>query len=569
MESALPSLVFSLVLAFAPSDAPPSEEAAAAPLHERIDALIEAPLEGRVSPPADDAEFLRRIHLDLHGRIPSQAEVEAFLADQDPEKRSKIVDRLLEAPEFALRMADHWDLVWNERRPDKHVKAPHWREFLRRAAFENRPYDRLVADIFAADGSEADPVERAASKFVLDRDADPHVLARDVGRLFLGRDMQCAQCHDHPLVDDYKQAHYYGLFAYFSRSAVVEVPGKPAALAEKADGDVTFASVFKSKVTHSTLPRVLDRPADPEPSFAKGDEYRVAPGTNVRHLPRRSRRALLAEELPDPEVEAFARNGANRLWALMMGRGLVHPLDMDHSDNPPSHPEVLEALTEEFVACGYDVKRILRAIANTRAYQRSSVPADHLSDDDLSPERYAVAPIAPLAAEPFGWSVMRALGIVESYRSAAESEIERDPRLKAIFEAMPEGEGAALRARMVAERVHDRLSPSLGTFHNVFGAAPGQPQDASDPTVQQALLLLNGEPVKSWLGTIAAQLAPIEDLDKLAEALHSRILSRPPDEQERAATREFLENRTGEARTAALKQLAWALLASAEFRHRH
>ena len=122
------------------------------------------------------------------------------------------------------------------------------------------------------------PKARGAAKFYLDRLADPNLLTRDVGRMFLGRDLQCAQCHDHPLIDDYKQAHYYGIFAFLNRTTLFEDDKKVAVLAEKAEGDVTFTSVFKKKVTHKTGPRILDGPAVTEPSVPKGAEYLVAPG---------------------------------------------------------------------------------------------------------------------------------------------------------------------------------------------------------------------------------------------------------------------------------------------------
>ncbi len=145
------------------------------------------------------------------------------------------------------------------------------------------PYDRLVTEILSADGT--DPTKRGAAKFYLDRLADPNLLTRDVGRMFLGRDLQCAQCHDHPLIDDYKQAHYYGIFAFLNRTTLFDVaaagaaqtPARARRLAEKADGDVTFSSVFKKKVTHKTGPRILDGPAVTEPSVPKGAVYLVAP----------------------------------------------------------------------------------------------------------------------------------------------------------------------------------------------------------------------------------------------------------------------------------------------------
>jgi hypothetical protein len=232
-------------------------------LHRKIDSTIEAKRDDDLAAPATDAEFLRRLYLDLAGMIPTSAEARAFLDDPSPYKRTRLIDRLLAAPEYARRMQDVFDAMLMERRDDTHVPASQWQAFLRRAFADNVPYDQLVVEILSADGSE--PKTRAAAKFYLDRLADPNLLTRDVGRMFLGRDMQCAQCHDHPLIDDYKQAHYYGIFAFLNRTTLFEDEQKTSFLAESAEGDVTFSSVFKKKVTHKTGPRILDNPPLAEP----------------------------------------------------------------------------------------------------------------------------------------------------------------------------------------------------------------------------------------------------------------------------------------------------------------
>ena len=151
--------------------------------------------------------------------IPTSAEARAFLDDPSAYKRQKLIDRLLAGPEYARRMQEVFDAMLMERRDDTYVPAPEWQGFLRRAFADNLPYDQLVTEILSADGT--DPTTRGAAKFYLDRLADPNLLTRDVGRMFLGRDFQCAQCHDHPLIDDYKQAHYYGIFAFLNRTTLV------------------------------------------------------------------------------------------------------------------------------------------------------------------------------------------------------------------------------------------------------------------------------------------------------------------------------------------------------------
>jgi len=252
------------------------------PLHEQIDRLIEARLETTLSARsqgpaalATDAEFVRRIWLDLAGMIPPADAARAFLDDPSPYKRLRLIDRLLESPSYARRMQQVFDVLWMERRRDQYVPAKAWQAFLYQVFAENRPYDAIVRTILAADGT--DPASRAPAKFLLDREADPHTLTRDVGRLFLGVDLTCCQCHDHPLIDGYKQAHYYGLFAFLNRTVLIKDAKAGAVLGEKAEGDVTFSSVFKKKTAYRTGPRVLDGPPLPEASPPKGQEYLVRP----------------------------------------------------------------------------------------------------------------------------------------------------------------------------------------------------------------------------------------------------------------------------------------------------
>ncbi len=538
------------------------------PLHERIDRAIESALEGPPAAPASDAEFLRRAYLDLAGMVPTSTEARVFLDDPSPYKRERLIDTLLSGPRFARRMRDVFDVAWMERLPDKYVPSAAWRAFLLRAFQENRPYDQIVREVLSADGT--DPATRPAAKFLLDREADANNLTRDMGRMFLGRDMQCAQCHDHPLIDDYKQAHYYGLFAFVSRTTLYDQPGAGKVLAEKGEGDVTFTSVFKKKITNATGPRLLDGPAIAEPAIAKGQEYFVGPKEKARTVPAFSRRAQLPNALLTTDVSAFDRAIANRLWSVLMGRGLVHPLELDHSGNPPSHPELLDDLTRSIKAMKYDMRAFLREVALTRAYQRSSEPRPEASDSQMEPSRYAVAPLRKLSPEQLGWSVMQALGFVEASRRGAEDRyLTRDPKMRDILETTV---GKRQRAELLEAAVEDQLAGNLGPFIQRFAAAPGQPQDAGDPTVHQALFLANGEPIQSWLNpsgvNLTARLNALTDPGAIGEELYLSILSRRPAEEERAEVAQHLKDRDKD-KGPAIKELAWALLSSAEFRFNH
>jgi len=569
---------------------------AGASLHERIDQLIESrlarELPGQVpAAPATDGEFLRRVWLDLAGMIPPADEARAFLDDPSPYKRQALIDRLLESQLYPRRMAQVFDVMLMERRPDQFVPSADWQEYLRRSFAENRPYDALIREILGVDG--VDPQTRPAARFVLERDADPNVMTRDIGRLLLGKDLQCCQCHDHPLIDDYKQQHYYGLFAFYNRTVVIGGkqpdgtirPGSVAILGEKADGDVTFSSVFKKKVTHATGPRVLDGEPLPEPTTSPIGAYFVPPNRDgtVRPVPVFSRRALLGPALASPATPAFARNIVNRLWALMMGRGIVHPLDLHHGDNPPSHPELLDLLAEQFVAMGYDVKSFLRELALTRVYQRSSEPPPDSSPELAEPSRFAVAAVRPLSPEQMAWSVMQGVGLVALTRAQIEHQIDgKDPRMRAILEL--DARRQALRGELIEEALQTRLAPNVRPFVRHFGGVAGQPQESAEATstVDQALFITNGEPIKSWLnpspGWLVGRLTSLADSSDVAEELYLALLGRRPSAEERAEVANYLATRTAEApndqdkareRTAALRELAWGILASTEFRFNH
>ena len=563
----------SVVLVLYATLTPQSIVSAGEALHRGIDRIVESKIEGEIAPLATDAEFLRRVSLDLAGVIPTAAEARAFLDDPSAYKRQRRIDDLLGTPEYAWRMQDVFDAMLMERRDDLYVPAAEWKAFLRRSFAENVPYDRLVTEILSADGT--DPRTLGAAKFYLDRLADPNSLTRDVGRMFLGRDMQCAQCHDHPLIDDYKQAHYYGIFAFLNRTSLLEIDTKTSVLTEKASGDVTFTSVFKKKVTHKTGPRILDGKPVAEPSVPKGAEYLVTPDKKARQgaIPRFSRRGLLAERLTSPSVPEFSRNIVNRLWATMMGRGIVHPLDLHHGENPPSNEELLSLLASEFVAMRYDVKAFLREVALTRVYQRSSEPppSESRGDESGGSSTFAVACLKTETPEQLAWSVMQGLGLVAQTRTQVVAKLEgNDPKLRAIFQT--DARRRALRDTIIEERVHDQLDRNVLPFVRQFAAAAGQPQDATEPTVHQALFLSNGRQIQNWLApakeTLIGRLAGSADVQAVADEMYLSLYTRRPTDEERAEVATYLAGRAKD-RVAALQEMAWALLASTEFRFNH
>lgn len=339
------------------------------PLHQKINQLLNS--ETRAASLADDSTFLRRIYLDLLGRIPSATETRSFLSDNAPDKKAKLIDDLLSRDEVYRHLATSFDLMFMERRGGKHVNTDEFRNYLEQSFRDGKTYLEITREILAADGTEAK--NRAASAFYLERDVTPDLLTREIGRVFFGVDLQCAQCHNHPNIEDYQQEDYYGLQAFIVRASLFQPDKKkPALIAEKAEGEAAFQSVFTDR-SSMTGPRVLDGEELIEVSFKPGERYQVAPAKNVRHVPKQSRIEKLAEVTTSKPTNAFNRNIANRLWAQMLGRGLVTPVDLHHSNNPPSHPELLQMLADDFAARNYDVKSFLREIALSEVYQRDSI----------------------------------------------------------------------------------------------------------------------------------------------------------------------------------------------------
>ncbi|HUY32343.1 MAG TPA: DUF1549 domain-containing protein [Pirellulales bacterium] len=519
------------------------------PLNALIDQQISSALAAKGITPAGssgDAEFLRRLYLDLTGTIPTLGEAKAFLDDPSSIKRQQLIERLLNSREFARQMQRVFDVVLMERRPANRIPQAPWEEYLRQSFAANKPWDQLVREILAADGAEG--ALRPAARFYLDREGEPNVLARDVGRLLLGRDMQCAQCHDHPLVDDYLQADYFGLFAFFNRGFVFTPKQKdqPVLYAEKAEGDVAFKSVFVAGATDQpTRPHLPGQKELDEPQFEKGQEYSVAPADGVRPVPKYSRRAQLAALLPRTDTTAFKRNIANRLWALLMGRGLVQPLDMDHGGNLSSHPELLVLLAERFAVMKFDVKVFLREIALSQAYQRASELPTGV--EALPPESYAVAQLKPLSPEQLGLAVLQATGIADAHRISL---------------------GPALNE----QTLHERIAGSLAPFVNTFAGQAGQPEQDFQATLEQVLFVSNGAVLRSWIapsaGNLADRLNKLPEPSAVAEELYLCVFTRRPTPEEVADVTSYLQNRAHD-RPVALQECIWALVASDEFRFNH
>lgn len=495
---------------------------AAEPLAPRIDQLVEADQFGPVAALASDGEFLRRVTLDLHGVIPTSAEARAFLDDPTPNKREIVIDRLLASPRFAVHMANVFDVMLMERRPDKHVTTPEWQKFLQTAFEKNMPYDQLAREILGADGVDANL--RPAAKFFLDRDSEPHLMTRDVGRMFFGMDLQCAQCHDHPLVDHYLQTDYYGLFAFVNRTSVfTDAAAKKSFLSEKSDGDASYKSVFTQDAGH-IRPQLPGDNEIEEPRLRQGEDYVVPPLPETRPVPKYSRRAKLAELATNGGNRQFNVNISNRIWAHLMGRGLVHPVDLHHPLNPPSHPAVLDLITNEFVAMKYDIKWLMREIVLTKTYQRSIDPPSA----DIMPYLAAAAAQMPTVTAE-NTSLQTAAETSRKQSDAAQTEF------KTARAAMAEAEAAWRKAEAVVTTAKKPVDDSAAAIAKsqrdavAKQSAISAVNEAAAKSGEVAKLLPNDKEIAAALATFTAkQKALTDELAAVQKSIADQTAAQQP-----------------------------------------
>ena len=395
------------------------------PLHQRIDQLIRAghpDYATAAAPRADDAEFLRRVYLDVAGVIPSTDAARAFLADKAPDRRAKLIDRLLASEKHAYHLATTFDVLLMDRRGNKHVKAPEWLGFLSRCSRRTSPTTSLVREILSADGS--DPKTRPAARFFLDRDGEPHLLTKDISRLFLGMNLQCAQCHDHPLVNAYKQDHYYGIYAFLSRSYLyTDKKAKRTVLAEKGDGEVSFSSVFVAKVTKKNWA------AAARGRGGAGAEIRQGQGIHqgsqegeAAAFPSSAARAQLAARLTSPDNPRFAVLGGQSAVGDVPGsrprasrrvrsrrQSAIAPRAAQAADRGVHCPQARSALAHP------------RNLAERNLSALDAVPSGKTPPD---PAWFAVGAVRPLSPEQLAWSLLEATGKLGPERKAKEAALQ-------------------------------------------------------------------------------------------------------------------------------------------------
>lgn len=550
-----------------------------AALYQRIDQLIAAQAgEFEIAGRSNDAEFHRRLFLDLAGRIPTTDETREFLSDESTDKRTRLVSERLNSPEYSRRLTELFSTMLMERRSDHEE----WTRFLRSAFDRNLPWDQMARAMIRADAD--DPELRGAAFFLTARlvsegamaPVDIPGLTRDVGRLLAGVDLRCAQCHNDLVIDDYRQQRFQGLHMIFENVQTRRDVKFPAVAEKLMTQPKEFLSVF-DQVPMQTGLVIPGGEVVEVVTFEKGEEFAVVPDRKTRFpgVPKFSPLKELAAGLATADNELFCRNIANRLWFVMMGRGLIEPLDVHHSDNPPTHPELLDLLAREFAAHDFDIHWFLRELALTETYQRTS----RLEPDQKAPpiESYALGIEKRLNAEQMFWSVLTATGElayqatlpVEPGEETDDSSDSTQNANEAAQESdVAQPEPVKLTEIETVQAGSEELTELRELFMKTYANEPKDPEVEFNPTVKAALFLMHEEHVLALLqrrsGNLVDRLSSMEDASAIADELFVTILSRPPTDDDRQTVVEFLSERT-DRRTEAISKLAWALLSSTEF----
>ncbi len=491
--------------------------------------------------PADDATFVRRLYLDLAGRIPTAAERDQFLRDRRRDRREHLVDELLSGPDWPRHMAEVMDVVLMGRRgPDAEAQREKnaWFAFLETVFRENRPWDQVVRELIVARPERAE--DRGAAWYLYERKGNAQTMAESVAPVVFGVQIKCAQCHDHMVAREIKQAHYWGLVAAFNRTKNVDTPAGPGLSESAIGGFVSFANLKKE--SQPALMTLFNGRSIAEPWPKEGEKevdspekYLVPPPAEKQPapapaVPRFSRRLALADAV-GRDNPLLARAMVNRVWALVLGRGLVHPVDLMDSKHPPSHPELLDWLSRDFAAHGYDIRRLVRVLVTTRAYQLDSRPR---MGKAVPVDSFAVALEKPLSAE-------------QVYRSLLE-----------VTENTPDP-GGQVAGRPAREIRHAFIRQFPDLFPAEYSA-----------TLQQAMFLSNSPLLKALLeprgDNLTARLIAVEDPRKRAREAIRAVLGRDPDREELKEATRYLDSRKPEPGT---QQLVWALLTSTEFQTNH
>jgi hypothetical protein len=491
-------------------------------LSQRIDHHIAAGWkQNGVKPavPADDAEFLRRVYLDLVGRIPSVTEARKFLDDKSADKRRRLVDRLLDSPRHAAHFANLWRVWWlpeTTSNPEVQYLGRDFETWLSAKLKKNTAYDKMVQEIFALPVNEGtldyayydvNPLMVSPAAFYQAKANKPEEMAAGVGRAFLGLKLDCAQCHDHPFAD-WRREEFWGIAAFFAglprRPEAQYISGRVAQFEE----NVSVREIAIPDTKRMVKAAFLDKT---EPKF----KDKVSP------------RLTLGAWITAKENPYFARAAVNRLWAYFLGVGLIEPVDeIAGGQNKASHPELLDELARQFIDSGYDLKFVTRAIVNSHTYQLSSA-----GTNGAEPRLFARMAMRGLSAEQLWDSLAQA---------TAFDTVERK-RLPQNFKRRNE-------------------------FLARFTRGTDKPSE-QQTSILQALTLMNGKIASDATSlekseTLAAVAdAPFLDTAAKIETLYLAVLSRRPTERERERMVKYVDERGDRA----LADVFWALLNGPEF----
>lgn len=467
----------------------------------------------------DDPTFLRRVTIDLCGRLPSVEESREFLADMGSDKRDRAIERLLASPDYPAYFALKWgSILRNSSLAGADRAAYAFHNWLKDMIARNRPYDEFVRGIVAASGEWPDAP--AINWFWQSRDDQLHQVTADTAQVFLGLRLQCAKCHHHPY-ERFTQDDYYGLAGFYSR------------LGRKSFGEPP---------PYFTSPTVTIGERHPvtgkqiEPKYLDGEIAKFTAEEDPRHA--------LVDWMAKPENPFFSKALVNRLWGHFYGRGLVHEVDDLRETNPPSNPELLEALAKEFRDHKFDVKHIIRLIVQSQTYQLSSDPTD---DNRKDQQNFARFYGRRLAAE------------------VAHDAVEQATGFKTNFSNM----SASARA---IDLPHERFgSYFLDTFDRPKRVSGCECERSTSATLSQVLLMSNSDEVEQKLQNGNARIAKLFEAKRstpqMIEELYLAALCRYPTPQEIFNSASYIDG-DSEPRKA-VEDLLWSLLNSREFLFNH
>ena len=458
---------------------------------------------------SDDAEFLRRVSLDLTGIVPRVSETREFLADTRPDKRQRMIDRLLKSPRYATHRANQWRdiLLPGGLEAEQQQAVAGVQNWLREQFAEGTRYDRIASDfLVVTDGGEAGP-----ALFYTALELKPEKLASATARIFLGLQIECAQCHHHPF-DKWRQEEFWGYAAFFAQ------------LRQPRDMAIRTTRLEDLDVGEVKLPGTEQVVA---PRFPDGSPQRDSTGT---------RREQLAIWLASRDNPYLARAAVNRVWSQLFGRGLVEPVDDLGPHNPPSHPELLDELTRYFTATGFDLRELYRALTNTATYQLSS----RWTSETIPPaELFARSEPRPMSGDQFYDSLLRIAGPGSTSGMPVGAPALQDPRRQAFLARWPSS------ARTASEYQAGVLQ-ALTLMNGTETSAATQPENSS------LLTMLD---------------SPLFTPEQRVETLFLGAATRPPTREESTACVAHLQQADDARR--ALGDILWALVNSAEFAFIH